>query len=87
MDAKPKSPEVSPKGGLAAVGIGALVVACCAGGPLLAGVAGGLALSTVLGVGAGVLVVVVVTALIVVRARRRRACGTSRVETRPAGGA
>ena len=65
----------SDKVGWAAAGIGVLAVACCAGLPLLVGLAGGLALGTVLGVGAGVLAVGVLMALALVRLRRRRACG------------
>lgn len=62
-------------GGLVAVGVAALAVVCCAGLPLLVGVLGGLALGTVLGVGAGVVaLVVLVTAVFVTRRRRAAAC-------------
>jgi hypothetical protein len=62
---------------LAAFGIAALAVLCCVGGPLLAAVAGGLALGALLGIASGVVAVVVLGALIVLRASRRRACAPS----------
>ena len=71
--------------GLAALGIGALAVVCCAGLPLVAGVLGGVALGSVLGVGAGALAVVVVIVLVVARAHRQRACATARATTRRGG--
>ncbi len=84
MNDKPEGSQNSPKMGLAALGIGAFAVVCCAGIPLVAGVLGGVALGSVLGVGAGVLAVVVVIALVVARARRQRACGVD-VRTRQGG--
>ncbi len=69
MSDKLKKPDASLRGGLAAVGFGALAVVCCAGAPLIVGVLGGVALGSVLGVGAGVLAVTLVTVLIVVRVR------------------
>ena len=75
----------SSKTGLAAFAIAALAVLCCAGGPLLAAVAGGLALGALLGISAGVVAVVVLGGLIVLRARRRRACARPRVDTAPDG--
>jgi len=86
MSDKLKKPDASPRGGLAAVGFGALAVVCCAGAPLIVGVLGGVALGTVLGVGAGVLAVTLGTVLIVVRVRGQRATLTP-VETRRDGGA
>gem|GEM_PF-2573694 len=74
MNDKPKGLQGTPRTGLAALGIGAFAVVCCAGLPLLAGVLGGVALGSVLGVGMGVLAVGVVIALVVVRARRQRVC-------------
>lgn len=53
MRNKLKEPDAAPSGGLAAVGFGALAVVCCAGGPLIVGVLGGVALGSVLGVGVG----------------------------------
>lgn len=85
MNDKPKGSQGTPRTGLAAMGIGAFAVVCCAGLPLVAGVLGGVVLGSVLGVGAGVLAVVVVIALVVVRARRQRACATVRVTTRRGG--
>ncbi len=86
MSDKLKKPDASPRGGLAAVGFGALAVVCCAGAPLIVGVLGGVALGSVLGVGAGVLAVTLGTVLIVVRVRGQRATLTP-VETRRDGGA
>jgi Flp pilus assembly protein TadB len=84
MDDKPKSPATGAKSGLAAVGIGIFAVACCAGGPLIVAVAGGIALGSVLGVAAGVVALVGLSALVVARARRRRACAAPSPErTRP----
>jgi high-affinity Fe2+/Pb2+ permease len=87
MDEKLNEGEASPKGGLAAVGFGALAVACCAGGPLIAGLFGGIALGSVFGVGAGVLAMVLVIGLIVVRVRGQRVPLAPRVETRQDRGA
>lgn len=87
MSGKPKEPDAGPRGGLTAVGFGALAVVCCAGGPLIVGVLGGVALGSVLGVGAGVLAVVLLTVLVVVRVRGQRAFLAPRVETRRDGGA
>jgi len=82
MNDKPEGSQNSPKIGLAALGIGAFAVVCCAGLPLVAGVLGGVALGSVLGVGAGALAVIVVIVLVVARARRQRACATARATTR-----
>lgn len=68
--------ESAARGGPAAVGIAAFAVVCCAAFPLLAALAGGVALGTILGVGAGLVAAAVLVGLIVVRARRRRACQT-----------
>lgn len=62
---------------MAALGIGVFAVLCCAALPLLAGLLGGIAVGSVLGVGAGVLAVLVVVVLIVARSRRPRAGGPS----------
>jgi hypothetical protein len=85
MNDKPEGSQNSPKMGLAALGIGAFAVVCCAGLPLVAGVLGGVALGSVLGVGAGALAVIVVIVLVVARARRQRACATARATTRRGG--
>ena len=85
MNDKPEGSQHSPKMGLAALGIGAFAVVCCAGLPLVAGVLGGVALGSVLGVGAGALAVIVVIVLVVARARRQRACATARATTRRGG--
>jgi len=85
MNDKPEGSQNSPKMGLAALGIGAFAVVCCAGLPLVAGVLGGVALGSVLGVGAGALAVIVVIVLVAARARRQRACATARATTRRGG--
>ena len=54
---------------LAAVGVAVFAVVCCAGLPLLAALAGGAALGTLLGVGAGVLGALVIG--VALAARRR----------------
>lgn len=61
---------------MAAVGVAALAVVCCAGLPLVIGLFGGLTLAGVLGVGTGFLAAaaVVAVAFVFARARRRRAC-------------
>jgi len=69
-----RGPGSSAKGGVAAFGIAAFAIVCCAGLPLLAAVAGGVALGTVLGVGAGLVAVLLLVGAVVMRARRRRAC-------------
>jgi len=76
-------PGSTAKSGLAAVGVVAFAVICCAGGPLLAAVAGGLAFGAVLGIGAGVIALVVLVALVVIMARRRRACDVPGVHADP----
>jgi biotin transporter BioY len=57
---------------LAAVGVAVFAVVCCAGLPLLATLAGGVAVGTLLGVGAGVLAALVAGAALAARARRRK---------------
>jgi biotin transporter BioY len=64
--------DSAPERGLAAVGVAAFAVVCCAGLPLLAALAGGVALGTLLGVGAGVLAPLVIAAALTAQARRRR---------------
>ena len=60
--------------GLAAGGVVAFGVACCAGGPLLLGLVASIAAGGALGVGAGTLLAASVLAVVVWRLRRRRAC-------------
>jgi len=69
--------------GLAAFGVVAFAVLCCAGGPLLAAVAGGLAFGAVLGIGAGAIALVVLATIAELQVRRRRACGVHRVQVDP----
>ena len=84
MNDKPEGSQNSPRMGFAALGIGAFAVVCCAGLPLVAGVLGGVALGSVLGVGAALAAVVVIV-LVAARARRQRACATARATTRRGG--
>lgn len=62
---------------MAAATIGLLAVVCCASAPLIAGVLGGIAVGSVLGVGAAVLALIVVAAAVAWGARRRRGYATS----------
>jgi hypothetical protein len=59
---------------LAPIGVAALAIVCCAGLPSLAGLAGGLTLAAVLGLGGGLVVLIAALAvtMLTVRARRRR---------------
>lgn len=63
----------SAGGRLAAVGVAALAVICCATLPLLAALLGSFALGSVLGLGAAVAAALGVLALVLVRARRQQA--------------
>lgn len=67
--------ESGVKGGLAAVGIAALMVSCCAAAPLLVVLAGSLTIGALAGVAAGVLALVALAGAVVFL-RRRRACET-----------
>jgi hypothetical protein len=69
-----RGPGSPAQGGLAALGVAAFAIVCCAAFPLLAAVAGGVALATILGVGAGVVAVVLLVGLVVMRVRHRHAC-------------
>jgi hypothetical protein len=61
--------------GIAAAGV---AIVCCAGLPLVAGVLGGLAITTLLGVGGAVLAVALVGTALAFRLRRRRPAGPRR---------
>lgn len=64
--------------GLAVGGFTVLAVGCCAAGPVLAGLLGGIGLGAVLGVGVGVgLVALVALTTAVVSRRRLRRCNVS----------
>ena len=62
---------------MAAATIGLVAVVCCAGAPLIAGLVGGIAVGSVLGVGAGVPALIVVAAAVTWDARRRRGYAAS----------
>jgi len=75
MSEKRQEPE-SRQGGLAAVGVGALAIGCCAGGPLIAALVGSLAVGALIGIGAAMLLLV--PACTVVYLRRRSGPGKPR---------
>ena len=59
-----------PSGGVAALVIATVAVACCAALPLVAALAGGVAIGTLVGVGAGLAAAVIIGAWAVARLRR-----------------
>lgn len=65
--------ESGARGGIALIGVAALMVGCCAAAPLLLVLAGGLAIGALAGVAAGVLALVALAGAVVFL-RRRRAC-------------
>jgi hypothetical protein len=69
--------------GLAAVGVAVFAVVCCAGLPLLAALAGGVALGTLLGVGAGVFAALVAGGVLIAQGRRRHGAATAVGHPRP----
>lgn len=73
MTGRRPSNDSQPPGGLAALGIAAFAVICCAALPLLVALAGGVAIGTVLGIGAGLVAAALLGSVVVARARRRRA--------------
>jgi len=83
MNDKLTPSDSTTKTGLAELGFGGFAVACCAGAPLIAGVLGGVALGSVLGIAAGIIAVIGLTALVVVRTRRRRACTAPAATVKP----
>ncbi len=68
--------------GVSSGGLLAMLVVCCGGHALVLAALGGLALGSVLGIGAGVLAAVLLVAGVVVMRRRRAACTLPR-EGRP----
>lgn len=60
--------------GLAAVGLGALAVACCGAVPLLVAALGGVTAGAVFGIAAGAIALVAGAVAVVVIRRRHRAC-------------
>lgn len=68
----PRQSPDDPWGGLAALGIAAFAVVCCAALPLLVALAGSVAIGTVLGVGAGLAAAVLLVGVVLARIRRRR---------------
>jgi len=82
MTDKLTAPQPGRKRGLAALGIAAFAVVCCAALPLLVGLLGAIALGSVLGFGVGALAVVIVSALVLARGRRQRACAPPDISMR-----
>jgi hypothetical protein len=75
----------SGKQSFAALGIGALMIGCCAGVPLIAALASSVAIGMLLGVGGGILAAVALVTLAVIRVRaRRRACAPTAPNRQPA---
>jgi hypothetical protein len=58
------------RGGMAALAVAGIAVACCAALPLLIALAGGVAVAAVLGVGAGLAAAVLLGAWVMERNRR-----------------
>ncbi|GAC1321705.1 MAG: hypothetical protein NVSMB25_15760 [Thermoleophilaceae bacterium] len=58
----------------------AFAVVCCAGGPLIAGVVGSLAVGGVLGVAAGAVIAAAVAVAVTLRVRSRRRCNSKLYE-------
>ena len=75
-----REPPAHDRGGkdaLALVAVGALAIACCAGLPLFAALAGGVTATTLLGVGGGIVAALLFGAVVAYRVRtRRRSCET-----------
>jgi Flp pilus assembly protein TadB len=66
------SKDPAAQSGLAALAVAAFAMLCCAAVPVLAALAGSLAIGVVLGVGAGLAAAVLLTVALVARMRRRR---------------
>jgi hypothetical protein len=60
----------APSGGIAALVVAGIAVACCAALPLLIALAGGVAVATILGIGAGLAAAALLGAWLVARIRR-----------------
>jgi hypothetical protein len=78
-------PGGSGGGGIAALGIAMLAIGCCAGVPLIAALVGSVAVGTLLGVGAGIVVAIMLVAAVVVRIRARRRGGEPPASRRRSG--
>jgi hypothetical protein len=77
MAARP--PADSGPGGLAALGVAAVAIGCCAGLPLLLALAATAGVGTVLGIASGIVAAaLLVGAAAIWTVRRRRACETAR---------
>ncbi len=83
MREAPNRPDGADASGFVALGIAALAIGCCAGVPLIAALAGGVAVGTLLGVGAGILAAIALIAAMVLRTRARRRASVARPSDRP----
>jgi hypothetical protein len=72
MSKREPSKDSAARGGLAALAVAAFAVLCCAAVPVLAALAGSIAIGVVPGVGAGLAAGVLLTVAVVARLRRRR---------------
>jgi hypothetical protein len=70
---RPTSGRSGAGAAVATTGIAALAIACCAGLPLLAGLAGSVAIGTIVGGAAGLVAAVLIVAALAIRVRSRRA--------------
>lgn len=70
---EPDRPESGARGGLAAVGVAALMIGCCGAAPLLVVLAGSLTIAAVAGIAAGVLALGALAGAVIFL-RRRRVC-------------
>ncbi|MGD9734055.1 MAG: hypothetical protein AB7V58_00350 [Solirubrobacterales bacterium] len=70
------------RNGLAVVGGLALAIGCCGAVPLLAALAGSVAVGAVVGIAAGAAALVLLTAIALLRVRRRNACEPRRSSTK-----
>lgn len=72
-----RTPDRASVQGYAFGATAVLAIACCAAGPVLAGVLGAIGLGAVLGVGVGLVAVVVLITLVVVSRSRLDRCRVS----------
>ena len=64
----------------AGLGLGLLMIGCCAGGPLLVAILGSLTIGSVWGIAAGSGALLVATTFLALHIRRRRACPPTAVQ-------
>ena len=71
-------PPSKGSGGIAAAGLAAFAIVCCAGFPLLVALAGSVAIGTTLGIGAGIVAAALLSGAVILRSRRRKASPSPR---------